>query len=86
MASKSNSSQPTQARAPHTPVKRLVEVPTAFYDIWELALAGRNDDIVPIIKSIIQVTQTEPAGLLRLPELARQLQAESLPCPAEVAR
>lgn len=47
-----------------------------FYDIWELAEAGNCQQIIPLIKSIIQVTQTEPAGLTRLPELVAQLEAE----------
>jgi hypothetical protein len=55
----------------------------AFYDVWELAEAGDCQQIIPLIKSIIEVTQTEPAGLARLPELVAQLQAgQALPSPA----
>ena len=68
MPSKTNSSLLT-ARAPYQPVKRLVEVPIAFYEILDLASKGKSDEIVPLIKSIIAVTQADPASLTKLPQL-----------------
>lgn len=59
-------SQPTK-RAPYQPVTRLEQVPIAFYEILELATRGESAQIVPLIQSVISVTQIEPDALAKLP-------------------
>lgn len=57
-------------RAPYQPVSRLVEVPIAFYEIKDLATRGKAAEIVPLINSIIDITQAEPGSLSKLPHVA----------------
>lgn len=71
MPTKDQSSQATK-RAPFQPVTRLEQVPIAFYEILELATRGESAAIVPLIESVITVTQAEPEGLAKLPQAANQ--------------
>lgn len=76
---KSNSSAAT-ARAPYAPATRLEHVPFVFYEIWELATCGKSAEIVPLIQSVIEVTQVDPESLRKLPHVAEQ--EEGIPFPA----
>lgn len=69
MPSKSNSSAAT-ARPPYAPAETLAEVPFVFYEIFELATRGKSAEIVPLIKSVIRVTQADPDALKNLPGVA----------------
>lgn len=69
--SKSNSSAAT-ARAPFAPATELDHVPFVFYEIKYLALNGKNADIVPLIESVITVTQRHADALLNLPRVAEE--------------
>lgn len=69
MSLSKRSSSLATVRAPYAPVQRLVEVPIAFFEIMELATRGASREIVPLIKSIIQVTQIDPTGLRQLSEM-----------------
>ena len=50
---------------------RLEQVPIAFYEILELATRGESAQIVPLIQSVISVTQIEPDALANLPHVAK---------------
>lgn len=41
-----------------------------FYEILELATCGKSEEIIPLIKSVIRVTQADPQGLQKLPHVA----------------
>lgn len=69
--SKLNSSAAT-ARPPYSPAETLVEVPFVFYEILELATCGKSEEIIPLIKSVIRVTQADPQGLQKLPRVAEE--------------
>lgn len=71
-----NNSSPSTARAPYQPVRQLIEVPFALYEIFELATRGNAAGIVPLIQSVIEITQAEPDGLTRLPRMAKEAQGE----------
>jgi hypothetical protein len=64
--SKSSSSKAT-ARAPFAPATELDHVPIVFYEIKYLATRGQSAEIVPLIDSIIAVTQQHSDALSRLP-------------------
>ena len=66
MPTKNKPSQATK-RAPYQPVTRLEQVPIAFYEILQLATKGQSAEIVPLIKSVIAVTQQDADGLAKLP-------------------
>lgn len=57
-------------RAPYEPAETLAEVPFVLYEIWELAANGKSAEIVPLIRSVIRVTQIEPDALAKLPQVA----------------
>jgi hypothetical protein len=78
--SNGNSSLAT-ARAPFAPATRLEHVPIALYEILYLATVSRPQDIVPLVKSIIAVTQIDAEAFIRLPDVARLL-AETEAAPA----
>lgn len=61
---------PATKRAPYQPVTRLEQVPIAFYEILELATRGESAQIVPLIQSVISVTQVAPDALVKLPHVA----------------
>ncbi len=44
-------------------------MPFVLYEIWELAANGKASEIVPLIKSVIKVTQLQPDGLAKLPQV-----------------
>jgi len=67
--SKTNSSV-AMARAPFAPATKLEHVPFVFYEILELATRGESGKIVPLIESVITVTQADPEGLSKLPYVA----------------
>lgn len=67
MKPSSNNSSLATAKAPYTPATRLVEVPIVLYEILDLATRGKAAEIVPLIQSVIDVTQSEPGSLARLP-------------------
>jgi hypothetical protein len=48
----------------------LVHVPFVLYEIWDLAKRGRHLEIVPLIKSVIEVTQRQADSLAHLPRVA----------------
>jgi hypothetical protein len=69
----SNSSQITKReskRAPFQPVTRLEQVIIALYEIKDLATRGKSADIVPLIDSVITVTQNSGKSLAELPHVA----------------
>jgi len=57
-------------RHPFEPVTRLEQVPIALYEILELATRGESGKIVPLIESVITVTQIDAEGLAKLPHVA----------------
>lgn len=71
MKPSNNNSSLATAKAPYAPVERLVEVPIAFYEILDLATRGKAAEIVPLIQSVIDVTQAEPGSLVKLPHVAQ---------------
>ena len=68
-ALKSNSS-PATCRAPFEPATELEHVPIVFYEILPLATRGQSAEIVPLIKSVIEVTQRQADSLVNLPRVA----------------
>jgi hypothetical protein len=48
----------------------LKKMPIAFYEILELAARGESAQIVPLIQSVIRVTQADPDALSKLPHVA----------------
>lgn len=66
MPSKNNSS-PTTTRKPYEPITELEHVQFALYEILELATRGKSEEIVPLIQSVIHVTQRERASFASLP-------------------
>lgn len=76
--SKNNSSSAT-ARAPFAPATRLDHVPVVFYEILHLATRGQHDhgcveceQILPLIESVITVTQVAADNLTKLPHVATE--------------
>ncbi len=69
-ASKSNSSAAT-SRAPFAPATELEHVPVVFYEILYLAKQEKGLEIVPLIESVIQVTQKQADSLTCLPRMAK---------------
>jgi hypothetical protein len=47
-------------------------VPFALYEILDLATRGKSAEIVPLIQSVIEVTQIDPSSLANLPRVAKQ--------------
>jgi hypothetical protein len=45
-------------------------VPFVFYKILHLATCGQSAEIVPLIKSVIEVTQRQAESLAHLPRVA----------------
>ena len=45
-------------------------MPFVFYEILHLATRGQSAEIVPLIKSVIQVTQRQADSLVHLPRVA----------------
>jgi hypothetical protein len=43
-----------------------------FYEILHLATRGQAAEIVPLIQSVIEVTQVEPDSLANLPNIAAE--------------
>lgn len=76
MKHSNNNSSLATAKAPYTPATRLVEVPIVLYEILDLATRGQAAAIVPLIQSVIDVTQAEPGSLAKLPHVA-QVEAAS---------
>ena len=68
-ALKNNSSKAT-CRGPFEPATSLEEVPIIFYEILDLATRGKSAEIVPLIKSVIEVTQRQADSLAHLPRVA----------------
>ena len=64
--SKSNSSADT--RGPYQPATELAHVPVVFYEILDLANKGQSAEIVPLIQSVIFVTQLDNDSLRKLPD------------------
>lgn len=71
--SKSNSSQ--GIRAPFEPISKLWEVPAALYEIKWLATQDEADRILPLVDSILKVTEADPQAW-------EQLKAQMMPAPA----
>jgi len=67
--SKSSSSAAT-ARAPFGLATKLEHVPVVFYEILHLATRGQSAEIVPLIRSVIEVTQKQADSLASLPRVA----------------
>lgn len=72
--SKNNSSAISGCRDPLAPVTRLEQVPIALYEILDFAM--HSDDqlapqIVKLVRSVIDVTAIDPAGLANLANLPR---------------
>ena len=67
MKTSSDNSSAATSRAPFAPATKLEHVPFVFYEIFDLATRGKSGEIVPLIKSVIEITQTEPDGLAKLP-------------------
>lgn len=49
---------------------RLEQVPIAFREIKDLATRGKSAEILPLIESVIAVTQAAPNALATLPQVA----------------
>lgn len=65
-----NSSSEATCRGPFEPATSLEEVPIVFYEILDLATRGKCAEIVPLIKSVIEVTQRQADSLAHLPRVA----------------
>lgn len=78
MPSKSNSSA-TTCKQPYAPATELHHVPIVFYEILDLAARGKAEEIIPLIESVIEVTQTDPESLSKLSHAAK---GEAFPFPA----
>ena len=70
MKRSSNSSSAATARPPFAPAETLAEVPFVFYEILQLATENKAAEIVPLIRSVIQVTLLDPDALGKLPQAA----------------
>jgi hypothetical protein len=70
MTALKNNSSPATCRAPFAPATELEHVPFVFYEILHLATRGQSAEIVPLIKSVIEVTQRQADSLLNLPRVA----------------
>jgi hypothetical protein len=70
MTASKNNSSPATCRAPFAPATELEHVPFVFYEIRYLATRGKSAEIVPLIDSVIQVTQRQADSLLNLPRVA----------------
>ena len=57
-------------RGSFAPATRLDHVPVVFYEILHLATRGQSAEIVPLIKSVIEVTQRQADSLVNLPRVA----------------
>lgn len=55
-------------KEPFAPATELSHVPVALYEIQFLATRGRSEEIVPLIQSVIAVTQSQPDCLANLPQ------------------
>jgi hypothetical protein len=65
-----NNSSPATCRAPFAPATELEHVPIVFYEILHLPTRGQSAEIVPLIKSVIEVTQRQADSLAYLPRVA----------------
>jgi hypothetical protein len=54
-------------------------VPIVFYEILDLATRGKSREIVPLIKSVIEITQQQPDSLRNLPRVAITEDANAAP-------
>ena len=72
---RNNSSQTTK-RAPFQPITRLEQAIIALYEIQDLATRGKSAEIVPLIKSVIQVIQDSGKSLAELHPTAGQPRIE----------
>jgi len=43
-----------------------------FYEILDLATRGKSAEIMPLIQSVIKVTQAEPDSLAKLPQVVNE--------------
>jgi hypothetical protein len=55
-------------KEPFAPATELSHVPVALYEIQFLATRGRVEEILPLIQSVIAVTQSRPDCLAELPQ------------------
>ena len=62
----------TEVREPFAPISSLLQVPVALFEIQALAVQGDNVRIVPLIKSVIQVTLADPQAWHRIAALTPQ--------------
>lgn len=63
---RSKSSSSAVIRAPFEPIKNLYEVPGALYEIKWLASQDESERIIPLIDSIIKITQADPEAWTKL--------------------
>ena len=70
MSSSKKALSATTARAPFEPATRLEHVRIVHYEILDLATRGKAAEIVPLIESVIAVTQADPESLEKLPHVA----------------
>jgi hypothetical protein len=70
MSALKNNSSPATCRAPFAPATELEHVPFVFYEILHLARRGQSEEIIPLIKSVIEVTQRQADSLAYLPRVA----------------
>jgi hypothetical protein len=73
---KRNSSTSTRiaegVRDPFGPINNLLQVPIALFEIQALAIRGDNDKIVPLIKSVIEVTLSDAHSWHKVADLTPQ--------------
>ncbi len=65
---RSNSNSLLNIKEPFAPATELSHVPVALYEIQFLATRGRCEEILPLIQSVIAVTQSQPDCLANLPQ------------------
>lgn len=73
-SSKASSPSTKKTREPYAPATELIHVPFVLYEIEELAAEGKSAEILPLIRSVINLTQAAPGSLRNLaspsPEVA----------------
>lgn len=66
-SSKTSSPSTRKTREPYAPATELIHVPFVLYEIEELAGEGKAAEILPLIRSVIKLTEASPGSIRNLP-------------------
>lgn len=61
--------KPKMSRAPFAPIRQLLEVPVALFEIRALIEEGRLEDAKALIDSVIATTLPDPQAWLKVANL-----------------